>query len=94
MNQKVVPWPDFALDADLAAHQLDQAFADDQSQTRAAELAGGGGVDLGEALEEPIEPIGRDSDAGVLHFDTQPRSVSRPARFRSSRPRIVTCPAR
>jgi len=41
-----------AFDGDGAAHERDDAFADRQSETGAAEAARGGGVDLGERDEE------------------------------------------
>ena len=65
VNQNVEPLPGFAFHADLAAHQFRQLLADGQPQPGAAELAGDGRVHLREAFEQPVEPFGRDADAGV-----------------------------
>ena len=56
-----------ALDPDLAAQQLGQAFADGQAQAGAAVVARGGGIHLLEGLEQPVLPVQRDADAGVAH---------------------------
>src|SRR5690606_3515566 len=52
----------FALDADLAAHQLYQALRDREPEPCAAELATDGAVDLGEALEEVFALLVGDAD--------------------------------
>src|SRR3989442_8267782 len=54
-----------ALRPDPPTHELTQALADDQSQAGAAISAGRRGIDLAEDFEETIEPVLRDSDAGV-----------------------------
>src|SRR2546426_8358196 len=54
-----------ALRQDPPAHELTQALADDQPQAGAAISAGRRGIDLAEDFEETIEPVLRDSDAGV-----------------------------
>ncbi len=54
-----------------AAHHLAQAFAHRQSQPRAAVLARGRSVHLGEGLEQPVQPVGRDADAGIAHGEMQ-----------------------
>src|SRR6185369_2533015 len=53
------------LEADRAAHGLDQGFADAQAEAGAAFLAGGGGVGLGEAGEDPRPEIFRDARSMV-----------------------------
>ena len=53
-NQNVRTVAGLALDADLAAHQLDELAADRQAQAGAAELARGRGVGLAEGLEEAL----------------------------------------
>ena len=54
LNQNVEPRSGFALDADLAPHQLDQSLRDRQAQSGAAVFARGRGVDLRERLEQPV----------------------------------------
>ncbi len=63
--------------ADLAAHQVHQLRADRQAQAGAPMAAGGGGVCLGELVEDLAELLGGDADAGVLDLDAQgdPRLV-------------------
>ena len=58
-----------ALDADLPAHQPQQAPAYGQSQSGAAVLAGGGTIGLRKVIEDPLGGLGRDADASVLHAD-------------------------
>ena len=77
---RALPGP--ALDADPPAHQLDQALADGQAQARAAVLAGGRAVGLGEALEQAADRLGLDADAGVA----SPRSAG--SRRRRHRRRV------
>ena len=62
-----------ALDADLAAHELDEAPADGQAEAGAAVPPRGGGVGLRERLEQHVELLGRDADAGVAHREAQRR---------------------
>jgi len=64
-NQNVEP-AQVAVDADRAAHQLDQLLRDGEPQAGPAVPAGGRGVGLGEALEDARERVGRDADPGVL----------------------------
>ena len=56
---------ELAGDGDLTAHQGDQLAADGKPQPCAAELPGGGGVCLGERLEDHRELVGGDADPGV-----------------------------
>ena len=65
----------FTFDADIAAHQFDEAFADGQAEPGAAEFTSGGGIDLGEAFEETVDAIGRDADAGVLDGESENNAV-------------------
>ena len=62
---------DRALDPDPAAHHLHQLRGDGQAQAGAAVLARGGGVGLGEGLEDQPLLFGRDADAGVAHLEMQ-----------------------
>ena len=62
---KVEPLPGLALDADVAAHHLAEAAADDEAEAGPAVAPRGGGVGLGEGLEEPRLLLGRHADAGV-----------------------------
>ncbi|MDE2502673.1 MAG: hypothetical protein KGL18_06825, partial [Burkholderiales bacterium] len=45
---------DDALDADLAAHQLDEALADGEAEARAAEPPGGGRIGLSEEQQRRL----------------------------------------
>src|SRR5207248_10341467 len=58
-----------AVDADDAAHELDQALRDRESESRAAELARRGAVTLDELLEHHLLAVGGDSGAGVRDLD-------------------------
>ena len=62
-----------AFHAHCPAHQLGQLAADRQAKARAAELAGGGGVGLFELLEQLVQSLGRNADAGVRDGQGQPR---------------------
>ena len=57
---------DLALDADLAAHQVDQPCGDRKAKPGAFMAAGRGAVDLRELLEDVLQLVGRDADAGIL----------------------------
>ena len=57
--------PGFALDADLAAHQLDEPLTDGQPEAGAAEPAGGRASACVERLEQPRLRGRVDADAGV-----------------------------
>ena len=57
---------DLALDADLAAHQIDQPRGDGEAEAGAFVTAGGRAVDLREFLEDGLQLVRRDADAGVL----------------------------
>ena len=59
--------PDLALDANAAAHERGEPLADRQAEAGATVLSSRGRVDLTERLEEPLDAIGRDADAGVAH---------------------------
>ena len=74
--------PDLALDLHRATHDLDEAFRDRESETRAAEATRGGGVDLLEALEEPTDRLLRDADPGVPHREARldPHDIERSRR--------------
>lgn len=54
-----------AARVDAAAHELAQLAADRQSESGAAEAAGGGAVGLRKGIEEPVELVGADADARV-----------------------------
>ena len=53
------------LDADLAAHLLDDTLADREAEAGAAIAAVDRGVHLQEIAEQASDPVGRDADAGV-----------------------------
>ncbi len=69
------------LRLDLSAHQLDKGATDRQSQARAAEPAGDGGVGLAEALEQMFGSRLVKSDAGVLHLENQGAGLARLVRI-------------
>jgi predicted alpha/beta-hydrolase family hydrolase len=50
----------------FSAHDFDQALRDGQAQAGAAEAPRGRGVRLRESLEDPIQLVRRDADAGVV----------------------------
>ncbi len=54
-----------AFDPDAAAHHLAQFAADRQAETRAAVFPRGGSIDLGKGLEEAIDLVRGNADAGV-----------------------------
>ncbi len=60
------------LEADVAAHQLDQPAADGEAQAGAAEAAVRSAFFLGEGLEEPQLGLVADADAGVAHREVEP----------------------
>src|SRR3989304_2730636 len=64
-----------AFDPDAAPHHLHQHRRDREPQPRAAILARGGGIDLGEAVEDHFLLFGRYADAGVLDKNAGPDSV-------------------
>ncbi len=76
-QRKVAPLARGALDGDVAAHQPGQAPRDREAQPRAPELPGGRRVGLGKGLEDLIELVGLDADAGVAHphHEPQPRGL-------------------
>src|ERR1700678_4562752 len=63
--------PRFAVHADLTAHQFGQPLDDGQPQSAAAVMARGGGIYLRKGLEQAVDAIGRDADAGVGDLDAQ-----------------------
>jgi len=75
LEDKVAAAARLAVDADRAAHELDEAGADRQPEPRAAVLAARRGIDLGERLGEPLALLGRQSDAGVADAEAQPGGI-------------------
>ncbi len=61
----------FAFDPDFAPQQLGQAFADGQTQPRAAIMPGSGGIHLLKGFEQAALPLQRDADAGVAHREME-----------------------
>ena len=68
---KVEPFAHLALHPHGSAHEFGQAPADGQSQAGAAKAARGGGVDLGEGMEQPVHRLLRYADAGVGDAEQQ-----------------------
>ena len=64
-----------AVDADFAAHLLDQALGNHQAQAGAAGLARQRVVGLAERLEQRAHVLAGQADAGVLHADAQLHAV-------------------
>ena len=60
-----------AVQAQLPAHQGDQAFANGQAQASAAKTPGGGGLGLGEAVKDVFLVLRGDANAAVAHGNTQ-----------------------
>src|SRR5437588_403828 len=56
---------DLAFNPDFAAHQVDQARGDGQTQAGAAVFPRRRAVGLNEGLENRLQPVGWDADAGV-----------------------------
>src|SRR3954470_6344362 len=55
------------VETDVALHELDQALADRQAKARAALLARGGGVGLGEAPKNAAMEGFRNAGASIMH---------------------------
>ena len=62
--------------ADLAAERLDDLARDGQAESGAAVDPGGGGVGLGERVEEVGVVLVGDADAGVAHLHAQLHAVA------------------
>ncbi len=58
-----------ALHGNLAVHQFDQSLDEGQAEPGASETAGGGGVGLGEGLEQLDSGVRRDADARVMDLE-------------------------
>src|SRR5882672_4853224 len=63
--------PGEAVEADGAAHQLDQVLADRGPESGSAELSVDAAVGLHESVEDPVRILARDPDAGVAHLEPQ-----------------------
>ena len=62
-----------AFHPDGAAHGFHEPPGDGQPQPRAAVAAAGGSIHLAERLEEPVQPVRRDADAGVPYAEVEQR---------------------
>jgi hypothetical protein len=76
--------------ADGAAHELGEAFADHETETGAAEAAGGRGVGLDEGLEESGLDGARDADAGIGDGEVKERRTESGALRASAEPRAAS----
>ena len=65
----------FALDGDLASHQLGELLGDRQSESRTAVFAGGRGVGLLEGLEQTLDLRLAHADAGIAHGELDELAV-------------------
>ena len=63
-------------DGDLPFHESDVLLANGQPQSRPAVLAGGGGIFLGEGIEDLALVLRLDADTGIPHLDLQGRIPS------------------
>ncbi len=62
-------------DCDVAAHEIDQAACDRQTEARAFVAAGRGCIDLAELVEDRVELVGGDADARVLDGESDLHSA-------------------
>ena len=74
-DQEGRPLAEAALHLDRAREPLHDEAADRQAQARAAVLPAGGGVLLGEGLEEAVEVVGADAETGVADGQLQHGAV-------------------
>ena len=65
MKRKVLPLPGSLVDSNVAAHQLGQPLGDGKSKPGAAIFARGRRVGLLEGLEQALDLLLRQADAGV-----------------------------
>ena len=65
-------------DGDVATHHLAEASADGQTETGAAEVPGGRVIGLGELLEDVLQLVGGDADAGVADRQEDPVAAVSP----------------
>jgi hypothetical protein len=68
-----------ALDRDVAAHHLAEAFADRQAKARAAIFACRGRGRPGEFLEQLAHLLGRHADAGIRYRERDPVAAALPS---------------
>ena len=61
-----------ALDGDVSPHHLAKAFADHEPETGATVFTRGGGIGLGEFLEQSAYLLRRHSNAGIGNRDGNP----------------------
>ena len=73
VEREGAPLAERALDPDLAAEQPGDLPADRQAQAGAAVLAAGARVGLLERLEDDLQLVRRDADAGVAHRERDDR---------------------
>ena len=64
-EMKFAPASQFALDPNLAAHQLDQARRNAQAEAGAAVISSGGAIRLNERFENSGLLLGSNADAGI-----------------------------
>jgi hypothetical protein len=70
-----------ALDRDVAAHHLAEAFADHEPEARAAVFASRGRIGLGEFLEKFAHLLRRHADAGVADEKPADLPVQAPTKY-------------
>src|SRR2546423_4906345 len=74
-----------ALDPHLSAHELDQPFADGQTEPSAAVLPRDRTVRLAERLKELVHFFRADADAGIAHGKAQLDPITVRAYFSAGR---------
>src|SRR4051812_21874478 len=68
-----------AHDVEDAAMAHQRVLHDGEAEAGAAGFAGAAAVDAIEALGQPWQVLGRDADAGVLHFEGRAFTLDAPA---------------
>ncbi|MEJ0040706.1 MAG: hypothetical protein WDM81_00075 [Rhizomicrobium sp.] len=71
----MLPPPRRLVDADLAAHRLDELLGDGQAEARAAEFSRMAGIGLDEFAEDLVALFLRHADAGIAHLEIQEAAV-------------------
>ena len=97
VTQKREPRPTSLSTPTSPPMSSDQPLDDREPESGAAVVARGGGIDLREGLEQPVEPIGRNPDAGIRSPRCAASRRHRPSRrldtYRSTWPSWVNLTA-
>jgi hypothetical protein len=71
LEAKKASFADGALRPQAATHQVYQSLADGESQAGSTEAASVGAIGLGEGIEDEVQFVGGNSDAGIFHGKEQ-----------------------